>query len=273
MKTSILAFIFKALFIYILMSLIIFLIAPLMIFLPPKPSTYQAQPDIFQLKTKDNQHIAAYFLPPKAGQYVILYSHGNAIDLGPLIAFLKLYHAEGYGVLGYDYRGYGLSDGHTSEHRTYLDIQAAYDFLVKEKKIAPERILLLGQSVGSGPTLDLASRHPVGGVILESPFLSAFRVVTWVPIFPVDRYVNTDKVQSIHCPLLIIHGQQDDVIPHWHGFRLYKMALFPKYFISVENAGHNDLLARLGPKYWYYLKEFTARLRASLPLADNELDP
>lgn len=229
-----------------------------MIFLPPAPS-YTAGPDILRLPTEGGSPIAALHLPASGARYTVLYSHGNAEDLGYLRAWLEEFPKHGFAVLAYDYEGYGGSEGTPSEAATYRDIRAAYRYLTTEAGVPPERILLLGRSVGGGPAVDLAAECPVGGLILQSSFVSAFRVVTRVPVFFGDKFRNAAKLRRVRAPVLVIHGQADDIIPPWHGKKLFAAAPEPKMAWWVPGAGHNDLEDVAGPAYWETLRSFADR--------------
>jgi fermentation-respiration switch protein FrsA (DUF1100 family) len=125
--------------------------------------------------------------------------------------------------------------------------------------VQPNRIIAFGRSVGSGPACDLASRHPVAGVILESAFTSAFRVMTGVRVLPFDKFDNLRKIKSVRCPVLIIHGTEDSVISFSHGKKLFAAANEPKQAIWVQGANHNDVAFIGGTPYSDSLKAF-ARL-------------
>lgn len=226
-----------------------------MIFFPP-PVSYQPSSNLVMISGDLGQQIAAYDLARPEDGFVVLFSHGNAEDIGQNRAFFQQYQMQGVGILGYDYRGYGLSSGKPSETNTYRDILAAYTYLIHEKKIDPSQIIVHGRSVGSGPSVWLAANYPVGGLILESPFVSAFRVRTHWPIIPFDKYNNLARIKNIDCPLLVIHGQNDRIVGFWHGQRLYEAAAEPKMHYWVPNAGHNDLLFVAGKEYWNKLNEF-----------------
>ncbi len=207
--------------------------------------------------------IAGYYRPPEAGMPTILWSHGNAQNLASLTFTMDGLHQMGFGVMAYDYPGYGESSGEPSEEGCYVAVRMAYDFLL-EKETMPEQIVLIGQSVGTGPTCHLASEVPNGGVILISPFLSAFRVMTKIPLFPGDRFNNLTRIREFDTPLLIIHGQNDQVIPQWHGQRLYEESKSEsKTFVSVENAGHNDLFMKESIRLTEAIREFVAQFRKS----------
>jgi fermentation-respiration switch protein FrsA (DUF1100 family) len=144
-------------------------------------------------------------------------------------------------VLAYDYHGYGASAGKPSERATYLDIDAAYEYLTTSKGIPPERIVLFGHSLGGGPSVDLAARRPIGGLILDSAFTSAFRAVTQVPILPFDKFRNIAKIRRVRAPVLVMHGTADRVVPFRQGTALYRAAGEPKSRLWVVQGGHEGL--------------------------------
>lgn len=227
-----------------------------MIFYPP-PASYTADANVIQIPVTEKETIAAMYRPADANGFVLLFSHGNAEDIGQNEEFFELANQAGFGVFAYDYRGYGLSGGKASEKHTYRDLLAAYRYLTETLKVPAERILILGRSVGSGPSVWLAMQKPAAGLILESPFVSAFRVITRWKILPFDKFNNLARIKQVQCPVLIIQGKQDEVIGFWHGPTLFEAANEPKMHYWVEDAGHNDLLWVAGEEYWEKLKEFT----------------
>lgn len=227
-----------------------------LIFRPPRPSTYSKTSDLLTFTTVDGLQITARYLPYPQAKYTILYSHGNAEDLGEIQSRLKNLRDLGFSILAYDYPGYGLSQGQPSEQGAYQAIDAAYQYLTQTLNVAPDQIIIYGRSVGSGPSVDLASRQPVGGLILESPFKTAFRVVTRIPIFPFDKFANLNKIQQVNCPILILHGRADEVIPFDHGEYLFNVADEPKLSFWIDGAGHNDLVEVAGDRYSEILQQF-----------------
>jgi fermentation-respiration switch protein FrsA (DUF1100 family) len=235
------------------------LVADRLIFLPP-PASYRAEQGVVMLDTADGGRIAAVHLPLADATHTILYSHGNAEDLGHVRPVLETIRRAGFAVFAYDYRGYGLSAGTPSEAATYRDIDAAWTHLTERLGVPPRRVILLGRSVGAGPSVDLATRVPVGGLVLESAFVTAFRVLTRVPLLPFDKYRNIDKIIRVACPVLVIHGTADEVVPLWHGQRLFQAAREPKRALWVDGAGHNDLMLVAGARYGRALADFAALL-------------
>jgi hypothetical protein len=236
------------------------LISDRMIFLPPAP-TYLDTADILKVPTSGGERIAAVYLPNPAATYTVLLSHGNAEDLGWVLPSLPPLRDLGFGVFAYDYRGYGLSQGRASEQHVYADIDAAYDYLTRELRVPAARIILYGRSLGAGAAVDLAARQSVGGLILESPFLTAFRVMTRIPLFPFDRFRNVDKIGRVRCPVLVMHGEADEIVPLWHGQQLFERVPGPKMFLAVPGAHHNDFLWVAGARYVTALRDFEALLR------------
>jgi abhydrolase domain-containing protein 17 len=231
----------------------------------PQISTYQDDGDVIKLTSANGKRISAVYLPNVKASFTILYSHGNAEDLGDIRVYLQRLQKSGFSVFAYDYQGYGTSEGKPSEQNVYSDIDAVYNYLTQSLKISPARIIVYGRSVGSGPSVDLASRERVAGLILESPFVSAFRVVTKVPIVPFDKFANIDKIARVRCPVLVMHGTADDVIPLWHGEALFKAANLPKLYLWVEGAGHNDLVEVAGKSYDETMENFARLINSKLP--------
>ncbi len=233
-----------------------------MIFQPPRFSRrHKTTEDLIRLKTADGETISALYIPNEKAKYVILASHGNAEDLATAHVFFNQLHQQGYAVLAYDYHGYGSSTGNPSEKTAYMDVNAAYEYLTQTLSFQPHQIISFGHSLGCAMALDLAARQPVAGLILSAPFLSAWRVGTTFPILPFDRFCNIKKIDKIQCPVLIIHGNRDWIIPFWHGRKLYAQANQPKYHLWVKNAGHNNISTTAGKLYWDTLKKFSAGLK------------
>jgi len=223
----------------------------------PQPSSYKDTKEILKLTTSDGVQISATYLPNPKATYTILYSHGNAEDLGDVQLALEDLQKAGFAVFAYDYHGYGTSKGTSTETNTYRDIDAAYDYLTQKLKVPPDRILAHGRSVGGGPTTDLVTRKPVAGIILESPFVTAFRVLTHYPIFPFDKFQNLAKISKVHCPVLVIHGKADRTIPFWHGQKLFERANEPKRYLWLEKANHDNVPFVDPPLYAKTLREFS----------------
>ena len=205
--------------------------------------------------------IAAFYLPNPQARYTLLFSHGNAEDIGQVMFFLQPFYDAGFSIMAYDYRGYGTSSGKPSEDGVYSDANATYDYVTQELHLPPNQIIAMGRSLGSAAAIHLAATRPVAGLIAEAPFLSAFRVLTRMQILPWDKFNNAREIRNVHVPVLIVHGSGDQVVPFWHGRRLYELAHEPKTFMPVLGAGHNDIVLLAGKKYIQALQTFAAELK------------
>nr|CCA22499.1 serine protease family S09X putative [Albugo laibachii Nc14] len=200
--------------------------------------------------------------------YALLFSHGNAEDLGLIYDwFFEISQRLCINVIAYDYSGYGRSEGIASEEACYADIEAAYLYLRDVKKIPSHKIILYGRSLGSGPTTHLAaelsrSKKIVAGVILQSPVLSMYRVVFQFRFsMPGDLFCNIDRIADIESPITIIHGTRDEVVPFWHAEILFENCQQEWRFkpLWVTDAGHNNIevfLSACGDQFFEHLIEF-----------------
>lgn len=187
----------------------------------------------------------------------VLFSHGNGEHLAMIRPWLDEFTRHGYNILAYDYAGYGGSTGKAGAKQACRDIEAAYRFLTGTEKIPPERIIALGFSVGSGPSVHLASKYPVG-LVLAAPFASAAQVV--LPFSPpADRLCNADSLARSEIPVLIFHGTADRVIPFRNAQKIFDRAAGRKKLIPVPGADHDDLFDRLGDRFWTELDAFFPR--------------
>lgn len=222
----------------------------------PPTSTYKDSSEILKLRTEDGNTLSALYLPSSNDEFTILYSHGNAEDLGDVRPVLELLRRAGFSVFAYDYPGYGTSSGRPSEQSAYRAEDAAYDYLIKQLNVPANHIIAYGRSLGGAVAIDLAARKPVAGLIAESTFVSGFRVLTRIPLFPFDTFRSLDKIKRVTCPVLVIHGRSDEVISFWHGERLFHEANEPKMSLWVDGAAHNDVPEMAGAKYQLALQNF-----------------
>ncbi len=243
-------------FIYVCVVLFAHFYSNRMIFLPQKPS-YEHNSGIIKIHSENGVEISALYLSNPNSEFTILFSHGNAEDLGDIRDFLEIMQIKGYSVFAYDYQGYGTSSGRPSEKNAYKDIDAAYEYLVKQLNVSADRIIAHGRSVGAAVAIDLASHRKLAGLIVESSFVSAFRAVTRIRVTPFDKFNNIDKIKKIKCPILMIHGKDDRIIGLWHSEKLFEAANKPKLKFWVDGAGHNNLLSKAGIRYWGIIEEFT----------------
>jgi pimeloyl-ACP methyl ester carboxylesterase len=241
--------------IYVILMVFAWLFSDYLIF-QPQPSSYQEGGDLYRIPLPGGQKIGMLALTNPAATYTILHCHGNAEDLGDIQPVMQELRDHGFSVYALDYRGYGISEGKAGSEAACVDGEAALKHLVVDKGIPLNRIILYGRSVGTGIALHLAARNKVAGLILESPFVSAFRVRTVIPIVPFDKLRNNRRIREISCPLLVIHGANDTLIPLWHGQKLYDLASVPKRYWWVPGANHNDVLITDAQGFWAHITEF-----------------
>ncbi|TKS70415.1 Protein ABHD17C [Collichthys lucidus] len=193
--------------------------------------------EVFSTRSSRGNRVGCMFVrcAPNS-RYTLLFSHGNAVDLGQMCSFyIGLGSRINCNVFSYDYSGYGVSTGKPSEKNLYADIEAAWQVLRNKYGVTPENIILYGQSIGTVPTIDLAARYECAAVILHSPLI-------------------IDKVSKVASPVLVIHGTEDEVIDFSHGLAMYERCPRAVEPLWVEGAGHNDI--ELYAQYLERLKQF-----------------
>ena len=216
--------------------------------------------------TYDGVRLHGWFVPGESDT-TLLWFHGNAGNIGHRIDNLLMLHQRlGVNVFIFDYRGYGLSEGSASEQGTYLDGEAALEHLRSQKGLdLGQEIVLFGRSLGCAVAVEMATRHNVRGVILESPFTSvhamAERAYPHLPVrmlMPLvqTRYDSLSKIKDVRSPVMVVHGDRDDIVPIDLGRDLFDAANGPKRFYTIEGAGHNDTYLVGGDAYFQALKEF-----------------
>ncbi|KAL3072650.1 hypothetical protein niasHS_017624 [Heterodera schachtii] len=215
--------------------------------------------EVFFTRTQRRNKIACMFVRPfELSHFTLLFSHGNAVDIGQMCNFyLGLGCRLRCNVFSYDYSGYGQSTGRPSEKNLYADIAAALKSLESRYQIPPEQVILYGQSIGTVPSVDLASCNPrIAGLVLHSPLLSGMRVAfpatqrTWC----CDAFPSIEKIPRVRCPTLVIHGVDDDVIEFSHGMKIYENCPGSVEPLWVRGAGHNDV--ELHAAYLDRLRQF-----------------
>jgi fermentation-respiration switch protein FrsA (DUF1100 family) len=202
------------------------------------------------LSTEDGLSLLSWYLPPRPGQPVVAYFHGNGGHIGYRVERLLRFARQGFGVLMLEYRGYGGNPGTPSETGFYADGRAALGFLEREG-VAPNRLVLYGESLGSGVAVQLATQHEIAALILEAPPTSVAEVAQChFPYIPAarlvtDRFDSLSRIAKVKAPLLLLHGERDRVVPVRYGRALLDAAPEPKESWFAPEAGHEDL-ARYG---------------------------
>lgn len=225
-----------------------------------------AYEDLF-LETRDGVRIHAWFVPKAKARGTMLWFHGNAGNMGDRVAQIKTYHDRwSVSQILIDYRGYGKSGGQISEEGTYEDGRAAMSYLLKEKGISPGALILFGRSLGAAVAVQMATEFDAAGLILETPFTSIRDMARrHYPLigsaYPLRiRYASIDKISRVTMPLLILHGDRDNIVPFEQAERLFEAANEPKRFFRIAGAGHNDILLTADNSYHLEVGRFIAEV-------------
>lgn len=230
-------------FIYLALGIVAVFFADKLLFFPPSEH-YNEDLKNFHPIENEEQIVASVYFPAQKGKPTILWSHGNAEDIGQLTDVFEALNKLGYGILAYDYPGYGLTSGKPTESTCYKAADTAYNHLIKNLNIAKKNIIILGQSVGTGPSTYLAENYQPTAIILISPFTSVYRAGIKYPIYPRDRFPNIKRIKNIKSPILFIHGETDEVIPHKHSEQLIAKHPGENQLLTVPRTGHNDIYFR-----------------------------
>lgn len=202
---------------------------------------------------------------------VVLYLHGNGVNIGANLGPVKKFHSYGMDVLIIDYRGYGRSEGKfPNESEVYRDAQAAWDYLVLKRNVAAEKIFIFGHSLGGAIAIDLAVRKPnAAGVIVESTFTSMVEMIDHQGIYSFlpaklvlnQRFDTSSKLKLLRVPLLLIHGTDDRTVPCAMSQVLYDMAEVPKQLLLISFASHNNVASFGGEQYIQGVQKFRQLVR------------
>jgi len=236
---------------YIGLGAMLYFMQPSFTFQPTKELLYNPgdiglEYEKVQLKTTDGLILSAWFIPAEKAEFTVLLCDGNGGNMSHRLDLINIFNELGLNCLIFDYRGYGASGGKPTEQGVYIDAQTAYDWLINEKMIEPEEIIMFGQSLGGSIAAHLASNVKVQGLIIESGFTSYIDIGRkFYPYMPVRLFARygfrtSDYLKKVNCPVLIIHSRNDEIIPFEFGRRLYEEAAKePKEFLEISG-GHND---------------------------------
>ena len=214
------------------------------------------------LTAADGTQVQLWHAPAPSGAPTVLYFHGNAGEMADRARRWAAYRAAGLGVAYLSYRGYGGSDGTPSEAGLHLDADAGYDWLLAQG-VAPDRLAVVGESLGTGVAVRLAADRRVGALLLEAPYTSTADVAAaaypWLPVrlLMLDQYRSIDRIGDVTAPLFVLHGEEDRTIPFALGRALFDAAPGPKEFHPAPGKGHDALFA---PETWALEIAFIARI-------------
>ena len=253
-------------FLFLLASVSLYYRQDSMLFFPEKkirqtPEAIGLKYEELSLTAKDGVLITGWYVPGNNEKGVVLFCHGNAGNVSDRLDSIKIFNDLGLSVLIFDYRGYGRSGGTISEKGTYLDAEAAWDYLIQVKHKSSKDIIIFGRSLGGAVAAETALRKGPACLILESTFMSvpaiAKKYYPWLPVGLIAkyRYATVDKIGALRCPKLIVHSREDEIIPFEHGRQLYEKALPPKEFLEIKG-GHNEGFMLSGDIYRLGLRRF-----------------
>ncbi len=212
--------------------------------------------------SEDGTGLHGWFFPLKGGRPIILFCHGNAGNISHRLDNIMRLLEKKIQVFIFDYRGYGESSGSPTEKGIYMDGRAAYDYLVRDEHFIPREIVLFGRSLGAAVAIDVALRREVRSIIIESAFSSTRDMAkTMFPlgflssIIP-NNYNNLEKIRRLNIPKLIIHGEEDEIVPFNMGMSLFEASGEPRYFFPIKGAGHNDTYLLGGERYFQNITSF-----------------
>ena len=212
----------------------------------PPAAVGLAEVEEIEITDADGVILIAWQAPAKGDRPVVLYFHGNAANAANRAEKIDRIIASAFGIFYLNNRGYGGSGRRPTEEANIADALAAYDHLIAHG-VPGERIVAYGESLGSGQAVPVAAKRPVAALMLEAPLTSTVdvgrRVYFWLPLswLVTDRYDNERTIRAVTAPVLILHGEQDSIVPVEMGRRLYDAAKEPKRIELFPRAGHNDL--------------------------------
>jgi len=264
------SFLTIAVSIYLALTLMLYLFQGRMVFLSNLPGrTLTASPnDIgldyedISLTTSDNERLHGWYIPAANSRGVLLFFHGNAGNISHRLDSIKIFHELDLDTLIIDYRGYGQSTGEASEQGTYLDAQAAWDYLINNRRIPAHRIIIFGRSLGGAIGAWLGVQNTPAAVIIESSFSSgadmAHRLYPFLPTRLITRlkYPVADYAGRLNCPVLVVHSRHDEIIPFSMGQEIYAAVKQQKKFLELRGDHNNGFLVSQG-EYIAALKDFT----------------
>ena len=236
--------------IYLGIVLLVYIFQNKLLYFPDKniianPGYYSLKYDEVNFKTTDDIDLYGWYIPADSAHYTLLFCHGNAGNISHRLESIKQFRDLGLSVFIFDYRGYGKSGGKITEEGSYKDAKAAWDYLVNEKNINPQNIIVFGRSLGAAIACKLATKQNLSALIMESAFISvpelAAQIYPFLPVRWLSRfqYNNIENIPKISCPILFIHSRNDEIIPFSQGEKLFSIANQPKQFLEIHGS-HND---------------------------------
>lgn len=240
--------------VYTAISCLFFALQPYVLYQPNRniyatPQDIGLSYDDISFNTSDGVGLSGWYVPGNSSKGVILFCHGNAGNIAGRLEYLNIFHRLGFDTFIFDYRGFGASEGKTTEKGTYLDIEAAMDYLVNNRNVSEDEVIVYGRSLGGTIAINHAKDHTPKMLVIDSSFTSyrklssdvlrGFLLPVPVKLLARFEYNSIDNIRKIDCPVLVIHSRDDEVIPYSHGKDLFKNANEPKEFLTISGT-HNE---------------------------------
>ena len=264
-------FLIAALVVFALAGLAVWSAQRRLIYFPaahvPRPEDVGLTAEVVAFTTSDGVRLAGWFVRAPAPTATVIVFNGNAGNRayrGPLAARLA---SSGFSVLLFDYRGYGENGGSPSEAGLAADARAAQEYVLRRPDVNRERIVYLGESLGSAVAVRLATERQPLALVLRSPFTSLADVGQYhYPILPVrwllrDRFDSFSRISAVRCPVLVIAGRGDTIVPAAQSIRLHDHARGPRRLLLIDGADHNDDALLSGPQIIGAVREFVETAR------------
>ena len=262
---------------YALLVAIVYFMQGRMLYLPDLPGrTLTLTPadvgmdyhDVF-IKTADGVMLHGWFIGKQSSR-VVLFFHGNAGNISHRLESIRQFQELGLSVFIIDYRGYGQSEGRTTEKGLYRDADAAWRYLTDDRGIAATNIIVFGRSLGASVASRLAGEHQPLALIVESSFTSvpdiAQDLYPWLPARWLSRlsHATRDFIRNVRCPVLVIHSRDDEIIPFHHGQEIFASANEPRTLLGIRGT-HNDGFIRDERTYMQGLRKFLEQVTGVEP--------
>lgn len=268
---------------YVAFGVVLFIFQHRLVYFPEtkmvgNPHDIQLSYEAIYFKTSDDVELFGWYVPASNPRGTILFCHGNAGNISDRLDYLGIFQRLGLSTFIFDYRGFGLSAGRPSEAGTYLDSEAAWDFLVNRKGISPKRLILYGESLGGAVAARLAAKEPAGALILASAFTTLPDLASRLyPLFPVRAlsrfsYDTLASVRRVACPILVIHSPEDEVVPFSQGRELYNAASSPKDLLTIKG-DHNNGFILSGEIYTQGIDRFISKYLPSSSSSSSSSSP
>ncbi|OHD71362.1 MAG: hypothetical protein A2W19_10175 [Spirochaetes bacterium RBG_16_49_21] len=203
-------------------------------------------------KTGDDVMLNGWWVPAQSARATLLFCHGNGGNISFLLDTIVIFHSMNLNTMVFDYRGYGRSLGTPTEEGTYRDVDAAWNYLLKVKKISPDEVILIGRSLGGPIAAWLAQKYKPGALILESTFTRIADVADFHYPFAPGRIIfgnayNTENyIARVTCPVLVVHSPDDDIVPYMLGTRIFEHARQPKEFLIIHGLHNSGFIESMG---------------------------